>query len=68
MAKYRQRIERGSFDLVRDCASLLPIRVICDLLGLSQVDADRLGHHGLVVSGSLDGPARPSGSGRCGNS
>ncbi|TDD50930.1 cytochrome P450 [Saccharopolyspora elongata] len=67
MEKYRQRIEdianelldeaiaRGSFDLVRDYASLLPIRVICDLLGLSQVDADRLGHHGLVVSGSLDG-------------
>ncbi|MGW3468577.1 hypothetical protein ACWDKQ_08905 [Saccharopolyspora sp. NPDC000995] len=55
MARYRQRIEdiadelldeaieRGSIDLVRDCAS-------------------------LVVSGSLDGPARPSGSGRCGKS
>ncbi len=61
MAKYRQRIEdiadelldeaieRGSFDLVRDCAGLLPIRVICDLLGLSQVDADRLGCHQAVV-------------------
>ncbi|MGI8306567.1 hypothetical protein [Saccharopolyspora hattusasensis] len=49
-----EAIERGSFDLLRDCVGLLPmlpIRVICDLLGLSQVDAGRFGHHQAVIHG-----------------
>ncbi|WP_188985774.1 cytochrome P450 [Saccharopolyspora thermophila] len=67
LERYRQRIEdvahdlldraveRGEFDLVRDFASPLPIRVICELLGLPQLDAERLAHHGTVLGGALDG-------------
>ncbi|RKT85985.1 hypothetical protein SAMN05421805_1011161 [Saccharopolyspora antimicrobica] len=62
---YRERIEqiadelldgvRGEFDLIRDFAGPLPIRVICELLGLPPLDAERLAHHGRVLAGSLDG-------------
>lgn len=46
---------RGQFDLVRDFAAPLPIRVICALLGLAGVDARRMAHHGAVLGASLDG-------------
>lgn len=64
---YRTRIEevaealldraeqRGSFDLIRDFATPLPIRVIGDLLGLPAIGTDRLAHHGAVLGGTLDG-------------
>lgn len=47
--------ERGEFDVVRDFASPLPIRVICELLGLPPLDSQRLAHHGSVLSATLDG-------------
>ena len=68
---YRRRIEetahdlldravaRGEFDLIRDFATPLPIRVICELLGLPDVDADRLAAHGKVLAGALDGVRSP---------
>ncbi|MEV0085971.1 cytochrome P450 [Saccharopolyspora sp. NPDC050642] len=64
---YRERIEqiahdlldraaeRREFDVVRDFAGPLPIRVICELLGLPPLDAQRLAHHGTVLAGALDG-------------
>ncbi|TDD49214.1 cytochrome P450 [Saccharopolyspora elongata] len=64
---YRERIEqiahdlldraaeRSEFDVVRDFAGPLPIRVICELLGLPPLDAQRLAHHGTVLAGALDG-------------
>ncbi|GAA2782875.1 cytochrome P450 [Saccharopolyspora taberi] len=68
---YRQRVEeaahelldralaRGEFDLVRDFATPLPIRVICELIGLSGVDAGHLAEHGRVLAGALDGIRSP---------
>jgi hypothetical protein len=67
MDTYRERIEelthdlldraaeRGEFDVVRDFAGPLPIRVICELLGLPPLDAERLAQHGTVLAGALDG-------------
>ncbi|RCW39777.1 hypothetical protein DFQ14_11438 [Halopolyspora algeriensis] len=71
LAQHRQRIEqtthelldaaadRGSFDLVDDLATPLPVRVIGDLLGLPAVDAEQLAHHGAVLGSSLDGIRSP---------
>lgn len=47
--------ERGEFDLIRDFAAPLPIRVICELLALPPLDGERLAHHGTVLAGALDG-------------
>ncbi|MBE9374327.1 cytochrome P450 [Saccharopolyspora sp. HNM0983] len=67
MAEYQQLITdtthelldaaaaRGRFDLVRDFATPLPIRVICALLGLEGVDAQRMARHGAVLGAALDG-------------
>lgn len=67
LAQYRQRIEtvthelldsavqRGSFDLVRDVATPLPVRVISELFDLPAVGTDRLARHGAVLGGALDG-------------
>ncbi|QUH04426.1 cytochrome P450 [Saccharopolyspora erythraea] len=67
LENYRQRIEdsahelldralaKGEFDLIRDFASPLPIRVICELLGLPELGAERLAVHGAALSGALDG-------------
>lgn len=54
-----QALQRGTFDLVRDFATPLPIRVIADLLGLPPVDAGRLAHHGAILGGTLDGIRSP---------
>ncbi|GAA4855265.1 cytochrome P450 [Saccharopolyspora cebuensis] len=71
LAVHRERIEgiahelldaalaRGGFDLIRDFASPLPIRVICSLLGLRGLDADRLAAHGTVLARALDGVRSP---------
>ncbi|MDR7300657.1 cytochrome P450 [Haloactinomyces albus] len=48
-------VERGSFDLIHDLATPLPVRVISELLGLPAVGAEQLAHHGAVLGGSLDG-------------
>ncbi|MCI2419119.1 cytochrome P450 [Saccharopolyspora sp. K220] len=48
-------VERGEFDVIRDFAAPLPIRVICELLKLPPLDAERLAHHGRVLAGALDG-------------
>lgn len=68
---YRQRVEqtadelldqalaRPEFDLIRDFASPLPIRVISELLGLPPVDTHRLARHGAVLGGALDGIRSP---------
>ncbi|GAB3275374.1 cytochrome P450 [Parasphingorhabdus pacifica] len=68
---YRRRIEEiadelldqvsahGGFDLVRDFAAPLPIRVISELLDLPDVGTRFLTEHGSVLSGSLDGIRSP---------
>lgn len=67
MTQYRERIEdithelldaaieQDSFDLIRDVATPLPVRVISELLALPAVGAEQLAHHGAVLGGSLDG-------------
>lgn len=52
-------VARGRFDVVRDFAAQLPIRVICELLALPPLDTDRLAHHGRVLAGALDGITSP---------
>lgn len=64
---YRDRIEavtdalldevstRDEFDLVRDFATPLPIRVIAELLDLAGVETAKLQQHGAVLAGALDG-------------
>lgn len=55
-----QALASGDFDLVRDFASPLPIRVICGLLGLPPVEAGELSRHGAVLGGALDGIRSPA--------
>lgn len=72
MAGYRPRIERtvddlldaalaaGEFDLVPAFAAPLPIRVITDLLGVPDADAERFARYGTVIGGALDGVRSPA--------
>ena len=66
MAGYRPRVERTvdelldraggrEFDLVSAYAAPLPIRVITDLLGVPDVDAQRFARYGAVIASALDG-------------
>ncbi|MEW2193659.1 cytochrome P450 [Streptomyces microflavus] len=68
IAEYRHRTEEvahrlldaaldrgGDFDLVRDFASPLPITVISELLGITDVDVERFAHYGLVTGRAIDG-------------
>lgn len=68
IAEYRERTEEvahrlldaaldkgGDFDLVTDFASPLPITVISELLGITDVDVDRFAHYGLVTGRAIDG-------------
>lgn len=50
-----QAMARGEFDLIKDFAGPLPIKVICRLLDLPPVDEQRLAHHGAVLGATLDG-------------
>ena len=54
-----EALERGEFDVIRDFASPLPIRIIAELLDLPAVDTRRLAEHGAVLGGSLDGVRSP---------
>jgi cytochrome P450 len=45
----------GSFDLVRDFASPLPIAVITDLLGIPEDETAGFTTHGMVIGSALDG-------------
>ena len=51
----------GAVEFVGDWARLLPLRVICEMIGIPRVDTDRMGEwaHGLsVASGMADPDAR----------
>ncbi|QGK72359.1 cytochrome P450 [Allosaccharopolyspora coralli] len=50
---------RGEFDLMRDVALPLPIRVITALLDLRDVDTPTLARHGSALASSLDGVRGP---------
>ncbi|WP_018684828.1 cytochrome P450 [Actinokineospora enzanensis] len=45
----------GTFDLMAEFATPLPIRVISDLLGIPGVDAPTFARYGRVLAASLDG-------------
>ncbi|GAA3336440.1 cytochrome P450 [Amorphoplanes nipponensis] len=67
IAGYRPRVERTvdelldrvevgeTFDLVSAYAAPLPIRVITDLLGVPDADAERFAAYGTVIASALDG-------------
>ncbi|UNS95066.1 cytochrome P450 [Streptomyces tubbatahanensis] len=68
IAEYRKRTEEvahrlidtalargGTFDVVTDFASPLPITVISELLGITDVDVDRFAYYGLVTGRAIDG-------------
>lgn len=67
MAEFRERIAaiadellaevpgRGVFDVVHDFATPLPVRVICELMGMPSLETERLARHGRILSGALDG-------------
>lgn len=67
LARYRIRAEevaarlldealrRPGFDLIADYASPLPITIVCDLLGIGDVDVTRFAHYGRVTAGAIDG-------------
>jgi cytochrome P450 len=46
---------RGEFDLVRDFAAPLPITIISEMLGLTDIDVPRFAHYGLVTARAIDG-------------
>ncbi|MBO0840235.1 MAG: cytochrome P450 [Sciscionella sp.] len=48
--------DSDSFDLVEDFAMVVPIRVICDLLGVPYAEHERFSRWGGVLAGALDGP------------
>lgn len=43
------------FDLMRDYACRVPVRVICDLFGIEHTDQARMMRWGTVLGGTLDG-------------
>ncbi|MFB8139942.1 cytochrome P450 [Streptomyces parvus] len=67
IVEYRRRTEevahrlldaalaKDEFDLVTDFASPLPITVISELLGLSDVDVELFAHYGLITGKAIDG-------------
>ncbi|WP_416969930.1 cytochrome P450 [Streptomyces sp. 4F14] len=50
-----QALAKGEFDLVTDFASPLPITVISELLGLTDVDVELFAHYGLITGKAIDG-------------
>jgi len=46
---------RGEFDLISALATPLPITVIAELLGVPDVDIDRLAGYGVVLGAAMDG-------------
>ncbi|WIM94388.1 cytochrome P450 [Actinoplanes oblitus] len=46
---------RDDFDLMADFAAPLPISVICELLGVPDVDTGRFAHYGRVLTTALGG-------------
>lgn len=47
-------LERGEIDVVRDFAYPLPIRVICEMLGIPEADRDRFSEWSQVLARGLD--------------
>lgn len=48
-------LAKEEFDLVTDYASPLPITVISELLGLTDVDVELFAHYGLITGKAIDG-------------
>ncbi|MQA08735.1 MAG: cytochrome P450 [Pseudonocardiaceae bacterium] len=47
--------DRGEFELVRDFAIRVPVRVICDLFGIPDSEYQRFSRWGSILAGTLDG-------------
>ncbi|TCP50838.1 hypothetical protein EV191_107102 [Tamaricihabitans halophyticus] len=55
VTEFLDEIGDGEFDLVRDFAIRVPVRVICDLFGISDDHRDAFSRWGTVLAGTLDG-------------
>jgi cytochrome P450 len=47
--------DRDEFDLVGEFAARVPIKIICDLLGVPDAEHRRMTHWGTVLAASIDG-------------
>jgi cytochrome P450 len=55
-------IEKGSFDFVTDVAARLPLRIICNMMGVPESEHDFVFHHSNIILGAMDPEYVPEGS------
>jgi cytochrome P450 len=55
-------IEKGTCDFVTEVAAKLPLRIICNMMGVPERDHDFVFHHSNVILGGMDPEYVPEGS------
>jgi cytochrome P450 len=55
-------IEKGTCDFVTEVAAKLPLRIICNMMGVPEPDHDFVFHHSNVILGGMDPEYVPEGS------
>jgi cytochrome P450 len=55
-------IEKGTCDFVTEVAAKLPLRIICNMMGVPEHDHDFVFHHSNVILGGMDPEYVPEGS------
>jgi methyl-branched lipid omega-hydroxylase len=55
-------MDKGECDFVTDVAARLPLKIICDMMGVPERDYDFVFHHSNVILGAFDPEYVPEGS------
>jgi methyl-branched lipid omega-hydroxylase len=55
-------IDRGECDFVTDVAARLPLKIICDMMGVPEKEHDFVFHHSNVILGAFDPEYVPEGN------